>query len=191
MGALDSMLSQYRSNAPSPVASMPNTMPTAPKAPSVEAPNSFFSGVPSPPDIVGAGATSRGMSPFGMQTIPDLSNATPQQRRLIAELGNVTYSLPLGGYIYTSTANDPTSAYVRGYFGRPMTGGQFGANQLAKRIYDLIGSFPTRAVGTSALNQLTGGMPATGPSLNSRSPGGSYAGPFQFPGWNSGNNFNI
>ncbi len=174
MSPLDLMLSQY-SGRPSYGSSAP--------APVTSAPNSFFSAVPAPPDNVGAGGFSRGYSPFG-QLVPNLSPA--QAAEINSALSDVTYSAPLGGYITRAEANDPSSAYVRGYYGKPMTGGDPNANRIAAQAFDIMGSAPTRVLGTTALNQLPGYTPSAGPSFNQTlSPYGnaSYGGPFAFPGW--------
>lgn len=148
--------------------------------------------VPPPTTDVSASGTALGSSPFGSMRIPDFSSATPQQIREITEgLGNLTYSIPLGGYITRAESNDPTSAYVRGYYGHPMIGGDPSANALARRIYSMIGDFPTTAGGTGALNALYQQQGIARPqheSLNEILRGQGYyrgyGGPWEYPGYN-------
>lgn len=166
--ALDSMISQSGQNRGS--ASNAPT-PTSPP------PTSFFSAA-SP---ITAGGVSRGASPFGTLT-PDLSKATPEQLKFIVDsLSNLTYSVPLGGYITRDQANDSNSAFNRGYYNKTVLPPS-GAQNAAKSVFDLIGSFPTRPIGTQALNALPGYSPRSGPSFNTQL-GGSYGGPWATQGW--------
>ena len=144
------------------------------------APGSFFSAA-SP---ITAGAISTGSSPFGAP-VPDISRLTQQQLSYIEKtLSGLVYSAPLGGYITRAEANDPNSAYVKGYYGKPMTGGDAGANRLAQSVYGLIGNLPTRPIGTPALNSLPGYSPTPGTPFNQRlGSSGPYGGPWSFPGW--------
>ncbi len=196
MGSLDSMLSQYnqyRQNTPYSPASVPSTPNRFYDVGSggfsgrggvgfdnSQNPNSFFSAVQPPPTNVTAGATSTGTSPFG-QGVPNLS---PEDAARVSKLlSGLVYSPPLGGYITAAEANDPNSAFVKDYYGRPMTGGDAGANRLAREAYGIVGAAPTRPIGTRALNQLPGYSPSAGPSYNEKL-GGPYFGPFTFPGYN-------
>src|SRR6267154_1201156 len=153
--ALDNMLSQssYRygantpANAPAPTTSPGRFLSDIPSQSSPltgnpqgqGSPTSFFSAA-SP---INSGGISTGSSPFGT-LIPDLSKATPEQLKFITDtLSNIQYSVPLGGYVSRDQANDPNSAFNRGYYNmtvRPPSGPQ---NE-ARSVYDLIGSFPTR-----------------------------------------------
>ncbi len=180
-GPLNSMLSQYDS----PVATTPST----PGRPGLDAgPASFFAAAGGGevgfggPGNISAGAFSKGSSPFS-QGVPNLSSEQIAQIKKL--LGGSVYSAPLGGYITAAEANDPNSAYVKGYYGQPMTGGDPAANAAARRAYSIVGSAPTRPIGTSALNSLTGYSPAAGPSYN-ETLGQSYFGPFSFPGYPHG-----
>lgn len=169
--SLDNMLSQYRQNPSS-------NAPVGTSTPATPPPTSFFSAA-SP---INAGGISTGSSPFGA-LIPDLSKATPDQLKYITDtLSNLTYSVNAGGYLTSGEANDPSSAYVRGYYGQNI-GSDPNANRLASNVYDLIGSFPTRPVGTRALNALPGYTPSSGPSYNDKL-GKPYGGPLTTPGWN-------
>lgn len=162
---LDTMISQAGQNR--------NSSPT--NAPAASTPTSFFSAA-SP---ITSGASSRGASPFGA-LIPDLSKATPEQLSFISKtLSNLTYSAPRGGYLTTNEANDSNSVFNRGYYNYSV-GSDANADRLASNVYDLVGSFPTRPVGTQALNSLPGYTPSQGQSYNDRL-GKSYGGPFAFP----------
>jgi hypothetical protein len=178
---LDNMLAQYSQFRQAEPTGAPVTSPTPTSPPGGLGGSqlgSFFSAV----NNVTAGGTSTGSSPFGKE-IPDLSKATPEQLKYITDtLSNLTYSLPLGGYITAAEANNPNSAFVKGYYGKPMTGGDSGANRLAQSVYDIIGGLPTRPIGTPALNTLPGYTPTAGPSYNDKL-GRPYGGPFTTPSW--------
>jgi hypothetical protein len=116
---------------------------------------------------VGATAGSFGSnSPFG-SPVPDLSQANPETLGRL-NINNLVYSVSAGGYLTQPEASNANSWYNK--FGAG-SGGDPSANAQASAFYNYIGSLPTRAVGTPALNQFYsqfGGQPASGPSYNSR-----------------------
>lgn len=140
---------------------------------------------PPAPSNVTARASSTGGGGFGFS--PDFSGMSPQQLQQMMEgLSNLTYSVPLGGYIFGSDAT-PESAYVRGYYGQPMTGGNPAANRAAGELYGEIGNLPTINRGSPALMEYQQGRgisPTRGPSMSSRMGAlGPYQGPWTYPGY--------
>jgi hypothetical protein len=125
-------------------------------------------------------ATSVGAgSPFGWQPI-----LTPEQSaQLMRGLSQLTYSVPAGGYLFNTEAQNANSYYNK--FGAG-GGGQPEANALARSLYGMVGNAPTQPGMTAALASLyqnTGLQPRQGPSLTSRMGAmGPYYGPWEFGG---------
>ncbi len=182
MGPLDSMLSQYTQyrQGQSPVTNVPTT-PSTPGRPGfdISGPQSFFAaagpsggGFGSGPGDISAGGFSKGSSPFG-QGVPNL---TPYElSKVVSGLSHLTYDLEAGGYRFRDA---PYTGNLGAWHGSDPR-----ANALAKSIYGIVGSAPTRPIGTTALNSLPGYSPTPGPSYNEKL-GQSYFGPFTFPGYN-------
>jgi hypothetical protein len=123
-------------------------------------------------------ATSVGAgSPLGWQPV-----LTPDQTaQLMRGLSQITYSVPAGGYLFNTEAQNANSFYNK--FGAG-GGGQGEANALARSLYGMVGNAPTVPGMTAALQSLyqnTGLQPRQGPSLTSRL-GTPYYGPFEFGG---------
>lgn len=147
----------------------------------------FTGGFAGSPGSFGGGSTintnpsafSRGVNyPFATP-VPDLSRANPSTLGRL-DISNLIYSPNAGGYLTRSEAENANSWYTK--FGQG-SGGDPLANRSAARFYGYIGSLPTRAMGTPALNQyynqFGGGSAPGGPSFNSML-GSQWQGPYQF-----------
>lgn len=123
-------------------------------------------------------AFSRGVNyPFGTP-VPDLSRADPATLNRL-NIDDLIYSVSAGGYLTRAEAENANSWYNK--FGQG-SGGDPLANRQAARLYGYIGSLPTRAMGTPALNQFYnqfGGSTPSGPSFNSIL-GSQWQGPWEF-----------
>jgi hypothetical protein len=97
------------------------------------------------------------------------------------------YSIPDGGYITSQEANDPNSAYVKGYYGKTMQGGDAGANKIAHDVYSELGDQPMiegQSPALAQLNAANGVAPKSAPTMNQRSEAGfgnPWKGPWDFP----------
>jgi hypothetical protein len=146
---------------------------TAPSAPT--SPLTGVANFPGSPNSLGnPRAMSTGGSGFGFQ--PDLSGASPGQlSNWMNTLSHLVYSVPAGGYISETDAQNANSWYNK--FGQG-SGGNPASNRAAHDVYAEIGGFPTQAIGTPALAKLQASHPglkgASGPSFNERL--GSLAG---------------
>lgn len=165
----------------------PTSAFTVEKTPTSSESYSASLGLQAPPETVSGSASSVGGGGFGSS--PDFSALGPEGlAALQSGLSNLVYSVPLGGYIFKSD-QDPNSAYVKGYYGKPMTGGNPAANLAAKKLYGQIGSLPTIANVSPALKsyqQKHGVSSSQGPSYNQTLSGvgvGPYYGPWEFPGY--------
>ncbi len=148
-------------NNPQPAINFASGSPAAGIAPT-------FAGAPSAatgtPGNISVTANSQGFSsPFGNPVI-DFRYADPSTLSRL-NISDLIWSPGSGGYLTRADQNS-NSIYER-YNGG---GGDPAANRRAAAYYNYIGSLPTRAAGTLALNQFYnqfGGAPPSGPSYNS------------------------
>jgi len=116
------------------------------------------------PAAVSTGTASPfGSSPFG---------ADP---KILGKLNDLVYSVPAGGYITAAEANNANSAQTKYNLQDPA------ANQIAKSVFEYLGSLPTVANTSAALsrfNAATGAQPSILPSIQSKQGGTPWAGPW-------------
>lgn len=122
-----------------------------------------------PPSTGNPVANSSGSgSPFGFSPVGGDPN-------ILGKLSDLVYSVPAGGYITADEAHNANSAQIKYNLQDPQ------ANALAKSIYAYIGTLPTQANTTAALASLYqqgGAKPALGPSIQDRTGGQPWDGPW-------------